>query len=256
MRVVLSLLGLAVIAGCAPDLEREPPPLPMTLDELAVDVDSASRGFFLSDRTGGFVTGTISAGAPTVELSWGAWGTEILHSLALREEPSGKALEVAGGRILPSHARIRFAGGTELEIEPLETAREDVHALLLVATTGSNALVPQFVTPPGFRAPQSLAGQGGLFWRGERGTLVLYGDVSREEGAPGLLLPGTGVRRFLLCYSAGNRGAEATARELFAHMDSLRETRGTPQPRAPADIGRAPDAGGKLVQALARCAGA
>jgi hypothetical protein len=225
MRVVLSLLGLAVIAGCAPDLEREPPPLPMTLDELAVDVDSASRGFFLSDRTGGFVTGTISAGAPTVELSWGAWGTEILHSLALREEPSGKALEVAGGRILPSHARIRFAGGTELEIEPLETAREDVHALLLVATTGSNALVPQFVTPPGFRAPQSLAGQGGLFWRGERGTLVLYGDVSREEGAPGLLLPGTGVRRFLLCYSAGNRGAEATARELFAHMDSLREAR-------------------------------
>ena len=225
MRFSILVLGCAVLVGCAPDQERVPPPLPLTLEELAVDVGSTERGFFLSDKTGGILTGSISTGSLAVELSWELAGGEILRSVALGAASSGTPRSVTGGRILPSHAWCGFEGGEELEIEPLETGIEGVHALLLVVKTGPEAIVPLVSSATALGRPTTLGSGEGLIWRGKPGTLVLYGGEGLKEGDRGLVLAPGGVHRILLCYSSGDPSAESSAKTLDGRIDALREAR-------------------------------
>ena len=222
MRALLLILGSVLFAGCAPEMERPAPPSPVSLEELAVQVEGAPRGFFLSDRVGGFMTGSIRPGALALDLSWGAQGGEILRGLSLATGPSLEARAVTGGRILPSHLQCSFAGGSELEVEPLENTA-GVHALALVVKTGSEAIVPRFPPPPALGRPRPLSANDGLLWSGKAGALVLVGGAPLENGR--LVLAPDGVHQLLLCYAPEARQAEAAARELFDKTEALREAR-------------------------------
>jgi len=222
MHRLLLLLILAVLAGCGTEPQREGPPAPLRLEELAVPVDSLARSFFLSDRSGGFLTGSVERGAATLHLSWGVEGVELLQGLTLEGERSREPRTVTGGEILPSHARWTLGGDAELEIEPVETGIEGVHALLLRVAVGGESLILQTRAHASLGAPSPLPGGGGLSWRG---TLVLYAGEGLTLSHSLPVLAAGARHTILFCYSAHAGHAQASVGDLYARGQELHEAR-------------------------------
>ena len=183
MPVLAAVSIMGTIGGC----ETAQNPLPerhaITLEELAVSVRSGHRTYFLSDKKGGFLSGTLRPGSAPDTHRWSVDGVPV----ASVSGSGTKDAAVDSASISPECATVSYRDGRRMAVTPLEIPGENVRALFLTVSAGAGD-EPRIDLIPHRDFLRSIPPANGIqLWkrRGASGwlyCLVDSGAVFRREG--------------------------------------------------------------------------
>ncbi len=165
-RTLTFFLALMAFAGCGPREADMPQRRPITLDEFAVTIRDGSRRFLLSDKRGGFLTGTLAPGAGDASMSWAVNGRELVGGIDLMLSGNDR-LRLDSALVRADRITLFYAGGATGEIATLESGENSLHAFSLsVHSARTSAMtvrlrdarqeVSLFAAPAGAPARESL----------------------------------------------------------------------------------------------------
>jgi len=229
MRTLCFVLAFStVLSGCSGKVSGSSPRPRIRVDDLGVAVRTTARGFFLSDKRGGFVTGTLGGDASRSSLRWDVDGREIVTGVELRVDGQIVTGGVFGaGQVYPHEVLGQSADGASVILAPVELPSANDHMVLLV---------PQLRTPkelavrlhpgPGFGPVQGRAGGTQMQWKLAGGgaviTLAAGAEAGEREGW--LVMPAVTSARVLLLLSSAEPAGSRLSR-LADNLDSFRRSR-------------------------------
>lgn len=200
MKLAIVVVSTILIGGCRGDTDkRNEPREPISVDSLAIDVHASTRAFMLSDKRGGFVSGSVGGSTSSLaDIVWSVEGNPVMKGFAVTIG-SGERATVSSTRVFPHQVVIDHSDGSTETISPLEVPA--VHAMVIRAqrTGAAPILFTPFIVP-GFE--RQNAGDSIVTWVAADGLarVSICAGPSGRVTADGSAVGGGLAPTFLLVY--------------------------------------------------------
>lgn len=224
MRILLALFVTIVLLGC------QKPPRPaevrktITLDELAIEVQSAPRKYMMSDKRGGFLLGSVSETESAHSIIWSVDGRDLVegYQVFIDDVP---LRSIRSTRILPHLIENTYEAGITETVTPLEfTDSAGTHAYLVRVHAKKPGKITLKVKPAAGFIQARTSDMSALTMTQSRGkaTITVYaGDVGRTA-ADGIVVPSGQEASFLLMF---NPQGDPPVRDWYSRIMSLEAAR-------------------------------
>ncbi|MBM2846024.1 MAG: hypothetical protein HW407_1336, partial [Bacteroidetes bacterium] len=102
MKLAVVVVSTILIGGCRGDTDkRNEPREPISVDSLAIDVHGSTRAFMLSDKRGGFLSGSVGGSTSSLaDIVWSVQGNPVMKGFAVTIG-SGERATVSSTRVFP-----------------------------------------------------------------------------------------------------------------------------------------------------------
>ncbi len=229
MRTLCLVLVFSAMSFCCSREASDPSPRPLIrVDGLGVAVRATERAFFLSDKRGGFVTGTLGGDASQSPMRWSVDGREIVTGIDLRVDGQIVTGAVfAAGLVYPHEVRGQSADGVSVILAPVEQPSVNDHVLLVIPQLRApKELAVRLHPGRGFGPAQGREGATQIQWKqaGGGAIITLAAGAEARERESWLVIPAvTSARVLLILSNAGPAGSQIS--RLADSLDSLRRSR-------------------------------
>lgn len=197
-----------LFAGCGGDGSADSARSPLRMEDLVVSVSGPPRSYLLSDRRGGFVTGTLTPGGAWNLCSWTVNGRPVVERVHVTPGPTGEQADLLdSAAVRPDRITGYRRDGLALTIEPVELPEETVRAVLIRITRAGRGPVGLDLTPAVEYGPVEAGADAAKRWRRTSPPAELILIPARDAG-------------WLLVHSVGPL-PEATRSELVARCLEL-----------------------------------
>jgi len=224
----VALVVSSILFGCSGEASGPTPRSRIRLNDLGVAVRATGRGFFLSDKRGGFVTGTLAGDASQSPATWSVDGREIATGVDVRVDGQIVTGTVfASGVVYPDEVRGRSADGMSVILAPVEQPSMHDHALSVRLELPSPKELAVRIRPGrGFVPVRGREGATRMQWEqaGDGAVLTISAGAVAYERDGWLVLPATSLARCLIVLSSGESAGSAGAR-IADSLDSFRRSR-------------------------------
>ena len=196
---------MLLFAGCGGEAGADSARAPLRMEDLVVSVSGGPRSYFLSDRRGGFVTGTLSPGGAWNLCSWTVHGSPVVERVRVTPVPTGEQGDLLdSAAVRPDRVTGFRRDGLALTIEPVELQEATVRAVLIRVTRARPGPVGLEVAPAVDYRPVDPGAEGAPRWRRASPPAELMLIPARDAG-------------WLLVHSAGPL-PEATRTAIVARV--------------------------------------
>ena len=222
IRSVVACCAAILLFGCQKPPRPVEPRKPITLDELAIEVQQQPRSYMMSDKRGGFLLGSV--GAISHSVTWSVGGSDLLtgYQIFIDDHPLGFSRSTT---VLPHYVQKTYEGDISELVSPLEVSdASGNHAFLVRVKTSQPAKITLRIKPvPGFVQTRTSDAKM-LTMTHSRGKAVLgvYAGKEGKTSPDGIDIPAGQAVDFLIYFSPGG---DISVRDLYSRIAAFQDER-------------------------------